>query len=417
MRRLRNWIVLGLIVAVTGTVWYRSRDVLMTEAEIRAAIPADLRYVPPTKEEARAEQRLWALERDVYTDPSIASPWVVGDFERAWPRFWHAAENSDWVIPRVEELAKRDTPAAELDLNTAERYERAPWNLFRVLALRCDLKIARYPKADIRRDTLALAHALRLVTLRRGSHGDQRFPAYTALMALNRALGVKTLDRATLEALYRILPTDTEVLAVQQDQIRYDLEEDVASRLMPKRVVALLRPRLDSKDDFRQYIVGRLDVRATLRTQVDFARGSMAMMATDKKDLRVSQAIRQRQDIIGTLPWKKPGESETGHRLRALGYRLRMLAHPNPRSVLVTLGRPPDEIERDERAWLALTRARLQVMLKEKGALPTDPYSGKPVRYNAKRGIVWSIGAGRTDEGGTMSKFWIGKPDMVVRTR
>ncbi|MEN9361502.1 MAG: hypothetical protein RL095_3037 [Verrucomicrobiota bacterium] len=33
--------------------------------------------------------------------------------------------------------------------------------------------------------------------------------------------------------------------------------------------------------------------------------------------------------------------------------------------------------------------------------IPIDPWDGKPLRYDGKRGILWSVGDNLTDEGGT----------------
>lgn len=419
MRRLRGWIFFGLIAAVTGTIWYRSRDVLMTEAEIRAAIPADLQFIPPTEQEAKTDQALWTLERDVFTDPNLSSPWIVGSFDTAWPDYWHVAANSDWVVDRVERLAKRGTPAAPLDLSREGIREEIPWQLYRVLSLRCDLKLAKNPRAEVRRDILALARFLRLAGLRRGSHGAQRFSSYSALQSINRALDAKAIDRKTARDLSRILPKDEEIVRVQQDQVRYDFESHVVDRLRPSQTYAILRPQLQSKDDYRQFVVGRLDVPATLSTQIAAAQGAIEMIATGKKDPRVSAAARARNELMSGLPWRKDGESTATQRFRELAYRTRLTFHPNPRGVanvqLGRLGFTPDVQERDDRAWFALTRARLQLLLGEKTPFPQDPYTGKPVRHDPKRRILWSIGGNRIDDDGTMPKQYIGLPDIVIR--
>ena len=37
-------------------------------------------------------------------------------------------------------------------------------------------------------------------------------------------------------------------------------------------------------------------------------------------------------------------------------------------------------------------------------SVPTDPFDGKPLRYDATRGVIWSVGTNRTDEGGKVEQ-------------
>jgi len=47
-------------------------------------------------------------------------------------------------------------------------------------------------------------------------------------------------------------------------------------------------------------------------------------------------------------------------------------------------------------------------------AVPTDPFDGEPFRYSAEKGIVYSVGANLTDEGGSM---WVEGSEDEVATR
>jgi hypothetical protein len=52
--------------------------------------------------------------------------------------------------------------------------------------------------------------------------------------------------------------------------------------------------------------------------------------------------------------------------------------------------------------------AALQDLVDEKilSAVPTDPFSGKPMRYSAERRIVWSVGPDEVDDGGDGDPDW-----------
>jgi hypothetical protein len=48
--------------------------------------------------------------------------------------------------------------------------------------------------------------------------------------------------------------------------------------------------------------------------------------------------------------------------------------------------------------------------------VPTDPWSGKPLRYAAATGTVWSLGPNGTDEGGAPEPSSVAEPaDLAVR--
>lgn len=418
--RARAWILVGLISTVAGTMWYRGRDVLMTEAEIRAAIPPELRFIPPTAQEAKAERALGDLNRDISLDSNLRSPWVVGEFARVVGKYEALAEHSGWVAHRIEKIAALGPGAADAEYGNAENPREVPWDAYRVLSLRCDLRLAA--NKPVAQDVRALAQLLRLNCLRRGGRGSltRDFPDHLALQTIHRALDAKALPIADRKALLKILPTDEELIETQRDLIRYELETQVVHALRPVGAYAILNPKITSEDDYRRYIVGRLDVPATLKDQVEAARGAMASISAGKRDPRFSFAARERNETIGAVPWKKEGESGMTHRMREIAYRLRLAFHPNPRGVLATLGRlswSPEAQEKSDRASFAVMRARLQIETGAKGALPRDPWDNRPIRYDAKRHVVWSVGADRADDGGQAKPSSIGLPDLVAQVR
>jgi hypothetical protein len=50
--------------------------------------------------------------------------------------------------------------------------------------------------------------------------------------------------------------------------------------------------------------------------------------------------------------------------------------------------------------------------------VPTDPWSGKPLRYDPATGTVWSLGSNGTDEGGApVSHDVHDPPDFDLRPK
>lgn len=417
--RARLWILAAVLTAGAGTMWYRGRDVLMTEAEIRAAVPADLRYAPPTAQEAKVEEDLRTLANEVFLDANLQTAWIVGNFERSADRYQTLLDHSGWVRDRVERLAPSGPGAMSAEPGAELNEEGGFGDIPRVLALRCDFGLV--DKRPIGRDVLALARYLRLRCLQRGGRGsvNTAFTTFTCLQTVHRALDAGALSRVERQALYKILPADAEMIAVQQDRIRYELATQVVYPLRPIGVHAILNPKLKA-DDYRQYVIGRLDVPSTLRDQIEATRGAMAIVANGTKDPRFTKAVKSRNEILGDVPWKKDGESEVAHRMREIAYRIRLAFHPNPRGALVGLGRlswSPYQHELDERSGFALARARLQIELGEKGSLPIDPWSNRPMRYDPRRKIVWSYSSNRRDDGGTVNRQTLALPDLVASVR
>lgn len=51
-------------------------------------------------------------------------------------------------------------------------------------------------------------------------------------------------------------------------------------------------------------------------------------------------------------------------------------------------------------AWLRRTGERPATLTELSGVVPADPYTGTPLRYDPKTGVIWSVGKNGTDEGG-----------------
>ncbi|MGV3614518.1 MAG: hypothetical protein ACO1SV_04200 [Fimbriimonas sp.] len=411
------WTPLGAIILIWGAVWYRGRDVLMSDAEIAAAIPPELRYRPPTVEERRSHEALSALQRDIVSDSRLDSAWVVGSFDSLRKDYRPLVRHSGWVRAPLRRAIAAGPPAIAIDYG--ERTLRTPYyDIYRVLALRCDIKLAQGPRTGLAEDAMDLARFLRVASRLRteGYEYDNHFPNYLALQTLHRVLDAEALSRDEMRGLLKALPTDEELVRAQQDRVRFDLETGVVHNLRPTRVYRLLNPTLQGSSDYRAFIVGRLDVPATLRRETDAAKGLMAFIASGRTDARRQAAAAERNGVMSNLPWAKPGEPDSTRRLRELGFRMRMLFHPNPRGTLVALENgfgPGDQHRRTERGWFALLRARLQLSLGVTGPLPNDPWTNRPVRYDSRRKLVWCVGVDKRDDGGTMSRTLIGQPDLV----
>lgn len=394
-------------------MWKRSQNVLMTEAAIRAEIPADLRYVPPSKQEAKVEAGLQKLALDVYADPLLASPMLrFRDLERYQSEMKRIAPSSEWMLKRIDSLAAQGLPATPVDISEPHYRYIEFWHIYRVLELR-GRALAKRPA----RDLFSFARMLRMDFLRRGgrnsSASGQGMPI--SLAYFGHALAQASLTPEQNRALLKILPTDEELIRVQQDQVRYDFESEVVANLNPIRTFAIVNPKITQVGDYRQYIVGRLDVPATLDREIAHAEGVMSRMRTGIRDPRIEASLRERRDVIRDLPWKKSGEDEGTHRMRELQFRVRLAFHPNPLGALVFLGgwsSYPDW-NLHERTWLALTRAKLHLDGKVKGPLPRDPFANRPIQYDASRGILWSVGRNRHDDGGKRMIMY-GEPDAVV---
>ena len=77
---------------------------------------------------------------------------------------------------------------------------------------------------------------------------------------------------------------------------------------------------------------------------------------------------------------------------------------------------------RDERSPIAEPGARLLAVTLDAlvpdflPAVPIDPWSGKPLRYDPATGTVWSLGPNGVDEGGTAVPYDVtDPPDLAIR--
>lgn len=413
MRRASRWILGVALASACGTMWVRGRDALMTEAELRAAIPPHLRYIPPTAKEAKVEAALQQLNLDVYAEPDLVSP-----MRRPKEPEAHLAamrtlfRSSEKVLDRIDAVSRMGLPAVEVDLTEPHFKYLAFWYLYRLLYDR-----SRPPNVPTSHDALSFAKLLRMDLLRRGGRNTSTFgqEISVGLGYFNNTLNSLTLSPAECRKVLKILPTNEEVLRVQEDQLRYDFESSVAANLGPVRAHGLIHRSDYREGDYRRYIIGRLDVPATLRQELLRADGALTYLCTGKRVPAAERATKERYGFLGQIPWKKTGESDSSHRMREIQFRIQLAFHSNPRGALVMLNgwSCAGEWARHERTWLALTRARLHIMGKVPGPLPMDPFGAGPVQYDSTRGIVWSVGRNGTDEGGKRTMI-SGEPDSVL---
>ncbi|MHC5020599.1 MAG: hypothetical protein ACYTGX_10900 [Planctomycetota bacterium] len=61
-------------------------------------------------------------------------------------------------------------------------------------------------------------------------------------------------------------------------------------------------------------------------------------------------------------------------------------------------------------AHLRRTGARPRTLADCLDPVPLDPFDGRPLRYDATKGVIWSVGTNGTDEGGDTASTTVPTP-------
>jgi hypothetical protein len=312
----------------------------------------------------------------------------------------------------------------------------------------CKMEQYRARVCSIRHDSAGAVRAIRALfgMAQRMGNGNGPLPMYIqsynakamACAAIRRAIDDEGLDEQHLAALLAEIPAQP----VADEGLARAIQVEFATCILPLLSkpdgLAMFQEVIAETDGRNAPMVGNLDYLETIReaSRLSAVAVANARRSWADQDDSVPELLTHMEEGLPRRPPEDSGQWLSGF-AEDTKYRMAMRLIPNSlgRRMLIAclnpemtqqesfLGRTQIECARLQLALEVYRRRHgtlpptLQPLVDEKilATLPIDPFSSMPLRYDAKRALIWSVGFNGKDDGGKGGQAVADGKDIAFR--